>query len=202
MGGFFKPHDISFLRSWEGTLPLQTDHCKKGIMTFDTNQVICLAPDWSKEVMDFLLLQKYCTCPTEKAQVCCPEGWCNVFVDIRPCTDAECWYASIEVKTVVIAWALDKSDIFIMGCPDIIVVTDRQSLTGLSGDRGLYKIHNLCLFKLKEKLRWYFSLSSTAWASGTGVLMLFPIIQSLQLKPILTYFPYISPPKTSTSQTK
>ena len=92
---------------------------RKGVTTFDINRVTCLVPDWSKEGMGFLLLQKYCTCPTKKAPVCCPNGWCIVFVDSRFCTDVECWYALIEGKAAAITW------------PQMIVVTDHQPLTGV-----------------------------------------------------------------------
>ena len=43
-----------------------------------------------------------------------------------------------------------------MVCPDIILVTDHQLLTGIFSDRNFSKIHNPCLFKLKEKLLRYF----------------------------------------------
>ena len=36
---------------------------KDGIVSFDTNRITCLAPDWSKDGIGFLLLQKHCTCP-------------------------------------------------------------------------------------------------------------------------------------------
>ena len=40
---------------------------KKEVTTFDINRVTCQAPDWSKEGMGFLLLQKHYTCPTKTA---------------------------------------------------------------------------------------------------------------------------------------
>ena len=69
---------------------------KDGISSFDTNRTTCLAPDWSKDGMGFLLLQKYCKCALEKAPVCCPEGWKLKIAGNRFCTDAESRYAPIE----------------------------------------------------------------------------------------------------------
>ena len=60
---------------------------KKGVTTFNINRVTCWAPDWSKEGMGFLLLQKYCMFPTEKALVCRSNGWHIVYADSRFCTD-------------------------------------------------------------------------------------------------------------------
>ena len=62
---------------------------RQGISTFDINRVTCLASDWSKDGMGFLLLQKHCTCAIDRAPVCCPEGWRLVFAGSRFCTDAE-----------------------------------------------------------------------------------------------------------------
>ena len=132
---------------------------KKGVTTFDINRVTCLAPDWSKEGMGFLLLQKYCTCPTEKVPVCCSDGWDIVFAGSRFCTDAERQYAPIEGKAAAITWALGKCRIFVMGCPQMIVVTDHQPLKGIFGDKDLSKVHNPRLLRLKEKcLRCSFSI--------------------------------------------
>ena len=71
---------------------------KKGVTTFNMNRVTSQVPDWSKEGMGFLLLQKYCTCPTEKALVCCPDGWCFVFAGSRFCTYAECCMHLLKAK--------------------------------------------------------------------------------------------------------
>ncbi len=78
---------------------------RQGVSTFDMNRVTCLTPDWSKDGMGFLLLQKYCTCAIDRAPVCCPEGWRLVFAGSRFCTDAEQKYAPIESEASAISWA-------------------------------------------------------------------------------------------------
>ena len=109
--------------------------------------------------MGFLLLQKYCMCPTKKALVCCSDGWHIVFTDGRFCSDAEHWYAPIEGEAAAIAWALEKCRIFVMSFLQMIVVTNHQPLTGLFGDRDLSKVHKSRLFRLKEKcLKYSFSI--------------------------------------------
>lgn len=128
--------------------------------------------------MSFQLLQEYCTCPTEKALVCCPESWHIIFEGSRFCTNAECWYAPKEVKATAIAWALEKCHIFTMGCSNIVVVTDYQPLTGIFEDRDLSKIHNPCLFKLKEKLlRYIFTIQHCPgnWYKGANSISRNPV---------------------------
>ena len=131
------------------------DLVKEGITTFDINRKTCLAPDWSKQGMGFLLLQKYCDCPDDKAPTCCPDGWRLVFAGSRVCTSAESRYAPIEGEASAIAWSLDKCRMFVLGCQDLIVTTDHEPLKGIFGDRDLSKVANPRLFRLKERTLWY-----------------------------------------------
>ena len=64
----------------------------------------------------------FTSCPTKKAPVCCPYGWCIVFAGSRFCTNAKHWYAPIKGEAAAITWALEKCSIFIMDCPKIIVI--------------------------------------------------------------------------------
>lgn len=145
--------------SWNQTLQNAFEDSKKvivklveeGVSTFDVNRATCLAPDWSKQGMGFLLLQKYCSCPMTKAPVCCPDGWRLVFAGSRFCNEAESRYAPIEGEATAIAWALAKCRMFIMGCPNLVVVTDHAPLLGIFGNRELSKVTNPRLFKIKEK---------------------------------------------------
>ena len=151
---------------------------RKSVTTFDSNRATYLVSDWSKEGMVFLLLQKHCTCSTEKVPVCCPKGWPIVSAGSRFCNDAEYQYAPIEGKVTVITLALEKFRIFIMGCPNMIVVTEHQPLTGIFGDRDLCKIHNQCLFKLKEKcLRYFFTIQHCPgkWHKGADAISHNPV---------------------------
>ena len=151
---------------------------REGVSTFDTKKITCLAPDWSKEGMGFLLLQKHCTCAIEKAPVCCPEGWHLVFAGSRFCTDAERRYAPIEGEAAAISWALEKCRMFILGCPNVIVVTDHEPLKGLFGDRDLSKVHNPRLFRLKEKtLRYQFTMQHCPgkWHRGSDAVSRNPV---------------------------
>ena len=128
--------------------------------------------------MGLLLLQKHCTCPTEKTLVRCPVRWRTVFAGSRFCTGVERSYAPIEGKAAAIAWALEKCSIFIMGCPNLIEVTDHQSLTGIFGNRDHSKIHNPYLFKLEEKsLRYYFTIQHYPgkWHKGVDAISLNPV---------------------------
>ena len=90
---------------------------RQGISTFDINRVTCLAPEWSKDGMEFLLLQKHCPCAIGRVPVCCPEGWCLIFAGSRFCVYAEQRYVAIEGKAAAISWAFEKCYMFILGCP-------------------------------------------------------------------------------------
>ena len=70
---------------------------------------------------------------------------------VRFCTDAEQRYAPTEGEAAAIRWALEKCCMFILGLPQCYSGDRPEPLKGLFVDRDLSKIHNLCLFWLKEK---------------------------------------------------
>ena len=123
--------------------------------------------------MGFLLLQKYCSCDLAKAPICCNDGWHLIFVGSRYCNDAESRYAPIEGEASAIAWALQKCRMFVMGCNNLIVVTDHAPLLGIFWDRDLSKITNPRLFKLKGKTMLFrFSIQHCPgkWHRGSDAL--------------------------------
>ena len=151
---------------------------KEGIKAFDIKRTTALAPDWSKEGMGFLLLQKYCECPVDKAPVCCPDGWRLVFAGSRFCNPAESRYAPIEGEAAAIAYSLKKARMFVMGCRDLIVITDHEPLVSVLGDRELADITNPRLAKLKEKtLRYRFSIQHNPgkWHRGSDAVSRGPV---------------------------
>ena len=78
--------------------------------------------------------------------------------------DAEQRYAAIEGETLAVAWALEQTKFFTMGCDDLIIVTDHQPLCKLLGDRTLDETVNSRLFRIKQRtLPWKFSIS---WMPG------------------------------------
>ena len=46
----------------------------QGVKYFEPNRTTCLATDWSKDGVGFVLLQKRCQCSMDAAPHCCPEG--------------------------------------------------------------------------------------------------------------------------------
>ena len=124
---------------------------KDGVRTYDISRPTCLQTDWSKEGVGYLLLQKYCSCPMEKAPVCCPEGWRLVFAGSRFTRGAEPRYSPTEGEALAIAWALNHAHMFTKGCPNILVSTDHQPLLGIFNDKPLEAIKNHRLVRLKEQ---------------------------------------------------
>ena len=66
----------------------------------------------------------------------------------------------VEGEALAIVDALDKARYFILGCPDLTiltVITDHKPLVKLFGDRSLNDIPNPRLLRLKERsLRYKF----------------------------------------------
>ena len=152
---------------------------------FDKDKVTCLAPDWSKEGMGFLLQQKHCQCIVEKTPICCPKSWCLIFVGSRFSKDAEHRYSPIEGGAAVITWALEKHCMFILGCQNIIVVTDHEPMRQARCEQDR-KIPGC--FDWNKRL-WDIDLpSNTALGSGTEALMQFPATQWPRCRPSLMCF--------------
>ena len=131
---------------------------EKGVRTFDLGKVTVLATDWSKIGIGFTLLQKMCECPTI-TPVCCSTGWSLVFAGSRFTSGAESRYSPVEGEALGVAWALEKSKHFTLGCPNLWVAVDHQPLLKVLGDRHLEDIPNPRLLNLKEKtLRYKFNI--------------------------------------------
>lgn len=56
-------------------------------------------------------------------------------------TPAEAGYAAIEGEALAVAWCLCKARLFLLGCPNLVLVTDHRPLVGLLGDKAMVDIH-------------------------------------------------------------
>ena len=140
------------------TKDLIIEEIRSGIEIFDKKRPTCLATDWSKDGIGFLLLQKHCQC-TQIKPLCCKTGWRVTLVGSRFTTSAESRYAPIEGEALAVVEALKKAKHFVLGCCDLIVAVDHKPLLKVFGDRSLEDIQNPRLFNLKEKtLRFRFRM--------------------------------------------
>ena len=72
---------------------------------------------------------------------------------------AEKRYAPIEGEVLAIAWGLEQTKYFTLGCSNLLVATDHKPLTKIFGDRTLEEITNTRLFRLKQRmLPWFFNI--------------------------------------------
>ena len=162
---------------------------KEGIQAFETNRRTCLQTDWSKEGIGYLLLQQHCNCPVDKAPTCCPEGWKLVFAGSRFTSDAEKGYAPTEGEALSVSWGLHDARMFILGCNDLIVITDHKPLLGILNDRDLSSIDNSRLSNLKEKtFKFGFKIQYNPgkWHRGPDALSRNPSIHAISRLPNLS----------------
>ena len=129
---------------------------REGVEIFDPNRKTCLRTDWSKIGVGYFLHQKHCECESDMPS-CCPDGWKITLAGSRFLQSAESRYAPIEGEALAIAWALEQTRYFTLGCPDLLLVTDHKPLTKIFGDRMLDEIKNTRIFRLKQRtLPWRF----------------------------------------------
>ena len=143
---------------------------RKGVISFETNRVTCLAPDWSQEGIGFLLLQLHCIYPTKKVPVCCPGRW-------RICKQ-QILYQCRALMCTHWRWNICNC----LGIRKILHIylglTDHQLLMGIFGDWDLSEIDKSHLFKLKEEsLRYFITIQNCPgmWHKGADAISCNPV---------------------------
>ena len=111
--------------------------------------------DWSKEVIGFLLLQNYCECTLDRIPTSCHEDWRLVFTESQSTSPAETRYYPTEGELLAVRWALDNAKLFVLGGPNLTIVTDDKPLLGILNNRDLCSMSNSQLCPLKEKTFQY-----------------------------------------------
>ena len=138
----------------------------KGVKTFDINRPTAIVTDWSKSGLGFALWQKHCSCDKVHPS-CCQSGWHLITCGSRFCTAAESRYHPIEGELLALAWSLQKTSYYTLGCENLIALVDHKPLLGLLTTRNLGDIENPRLLHLAEKLlRWRFSIQHIAGAKN------------------------------------
>ena len=156
---------------------------KQGVHAYDTNRPTCIQCDWSKTGIGYVLYQKHCSCRDSNQPIlnCCKTGWKVVFAGSRFTSDAESRYAPTEGESLAIAYALNHANCFVLGCPNLTVVTDHKPLLGIFGDRELGKISNPRIRRLKERtLRYNFKIEHCPGKMhlGADALSRYPVSDS------------------------
>ena len=109
---------------------------RKGVEIFDPTRTTVLSPDWSKTGIGYFLYQKHCECPST-VTTCCDNGWRVTLAGSRFLSDAEKNYWPTEGEALGVAWSLEDTKFFTLGCTDLHVQTDHRPLVKLLGDRTL-----------------------------------------------------------------
>ncbi|XP_064100950.1 uncharacterized protein K02A2.6-like [Macrobrachium nipponense] len=131
--------------------------------------------------MGFLVLQQHCSCEEDKVPFCCKGGWKLALCGNRHLTLAEVNYAVVEGEVAAVVWCFQKARLFLLGCPNIILVTDHRPLVKVFCDRELKDIANPRLLRLKEKtLQYSFTMKYIPGKknSAADTLSRYPVIRS------------------------
>ena len=154
---------------------------RDGLVYYDKSRPTAAVTDWSRDGIGFVVLQQHCSCNTAETPFCCKGGWKLALCGSRHLTSAEAGYAAVEGETLAIVWCLRKARLFLLGCPNLLIVTDHRPLVGLLKDRALGDITNPRLFRLKEKtLQYRFTIKYLPGKtnSAADALSRFPCIKS------------------------
>ena len=100
---------------------------------FDPKQKTCLSTGWSKISIGYWLRQKYCSCESDKPD-CCYSRWKITLADFGFLRAAKHLYAPVEGEALAVAWVLENTKFFTLGCDNLIVTTDHKPLVKIFGD--------------------------------------------------------------------
>ena len=135
------------------------DVIKKGVTIFDQARMTCLRTDWSNMGVGYYLSQKHCEC-SSNLPGCCEDGWQVTLAGSRFLIGAEQRYVAIEGEALSVAWALEQTKYFTLGCKKLIVATDHKPLVAILGEKELNQITNPRIFRLKQRtLPWCFDVA-------------------------------------------
>ena len=115
------------------------DEIRNGVEIFEPRRPTCLRPDWSKQGIGYFLLQNHCECPSPAGDLpsCCKSGWRIVLAGSRFLSSAESNYVAIKGEALAVAWGLEQTKYFTMGCPTLVVVTDHKPLVRILDTKPL-----------------------------------------------------------------
>ena len=120
-----------------------------------TPRVTCLRTDWSNRGAGYCLCQKHCDWES-KLPDCCDDGWQVTPAGSRFLMGSEERYGSIKGEALGLAWALEQTKYFSLGCENLTVATDHKPLVGIFNDKELRNISNSRNFRLKQRTLWWF----------------------------------------------
>ena len=111
-------------------------------------------PNWSKEGVGFVVLQQYCLCISTVTPFYCRDGWHLALCGSRHFTKAEAGYAPVEGEALAVAWCLRKARLFLLGCPNLTLVTDHKPLVKLFGQNKELKDNLSVIFSSSLLQSW------------------------------------------------
>ena len=145
------------------------EQVQEGVKSFELHRATCLSTDWSKNGVGFLLQQKHCSCPLEKAPHCGPDHWRLIFAGSRFTTEAESRYAPVEGEALALVYGLEQCRMFVMGCKSLTVAVDHKPLVKIFSDQSLDNVRNPRILRLKEKsLRYKFAIKHVPGRGNVG----------------------------------
>ncbi|XP_045104394.1 uncharacterized protein LOC123499928 [Portunus trituberculatus] len=153
--------------SWHGFVNQEKFELKKeviyklsqeGLTFYDKDRPTVVATDWSKVGIGFVILQQHCSCLMREAPFCYKSGWRLALCGSRHLTPVETGYAPVEGEGLAVAWCLRKARLFLLGCPNLLIITDHRPLVKLLGDRELKDVVNPRLFALKKTQQYRFQI--------------------------------------------
>ena len=125
------------------------------------------------------LSQKHCDCQSDLSG-CCEDGWQVTLAGSWFLIGPEQRYVVIEGEALAIAWALEQTKYFTLGCKNLIVATDHKPLVAIFQDKELTQIANPRIFRLKQRSLWW-TFKIVYLAGSTNQQLMQSVVTHLQM---------------------
>ena len=173
----FQVWDTNLDKIFQNSKSVLINQVTEEIQTFDVNKPTCIQTDWNKGGLGYLLLQKRCPCPMDRAPTCCWNGWRLVFVGSCFTHGVDANYSPTEGESLGSAWSLNQSENVCAKCETLLTVTHLKPCLGIFNNRESSSISNLRISKPKEKaLAHYFKIQHNPgkWNWGADAFPRYP----------------------------
>ena len=147
--------------SWDDTLDKIFEESKlriireieNGVKGFEVSRPTCLSTD--RTGIGYFLFEKHCNCATNAGPACSEDHWKSISASSQLIIDAESRYTPVEGEVLALVYGLEACQMFILGCPELLVTVDLKALIKIFSDKAMEDIKNPRLFSLKERSLMY-----------------------------------------------
>ena len=113
---------------------------KMGAKTFEISQLTCPSMNYNKTGMSYFLFQKHYYCSGEANPSFGNSHWKIILGGSRSINYAVSCYSLVKDKALALVCGLESFQMFVLGCPNLLVTLDHQPHAKIFSGKALENI--------------------------------------------------------------